>query len=308
MVPIGAVMKLRPTHTIPLRPVFAANMPSDIQKANPLTSRTGTTTRNMGVAIASGIDPISGTGIAARKMRTAICAKKLAVRMVIRRSRDSGDCMFTPPRFDGSLPVPSHFTSGAYQSVELVRLDQIVRVLIRSPAIDRKWITGSILVSMMQCNAGVAARYGRRCLIAVMALLPAAIRRYRAMVANLEESGIDLNRAREVPWEMLGEICVRPEPDGIPVAEYALNETPLVAVAGGAHLGVVAGLACGVVCCELPAEDRLLRRWLQSARSERRERGQKFSEGGRSNAPVQRRCDSTVRRIRLSCRSGHYHL
>jgi hypothetical protein len=40
---------------------------------------------------------------------------------------------------------------------------------------------------------------------------------------------------------MLGEIRVRPEPDGIPVAEIALNETPLAAVAGGAHIDVVAG-------------------------------------------------------------------
>ena len=33
---------------------------------------------------------------------------------------------------------------------------------------------------------------------AVLALLPAAIRRYRAMVANLEDSGIDVSQAREV--------------------------------------------------------------------------------------------------------------
>jgi hypothetical protein len=41
-----------------------------------------------------------------------------------------------------------------------------------------------------------------------------------------ENSGIDISQAREVIREMLGEIRVRPEPDGVPVAEYALNQTP----------------------------------------------------------------------------------
>jgi hypothetical protein len=59
--------------------------------------------------------------------------------------------------------------------------------------------------------------------------------------ANLEDSGIDISQAREVLREMLGEIRVRPEPDGVPVAEYALNETPLAAAAGGAQIGLVAG-------------------------------------------------------------------
>lgn len=39
---------------------------------------------------------------------------------------------------------------------------------------------------------------------AVMSLLPAAIRRYRAMVANLKNSGIDISQVREALREMLG--------------------------------------------------------------------------------------------------------
>ena len=61
---------------------------------------------------------------------------------------------------------------------------------------------------------------------AALALLPAAVKRYRAMVASLEDSGIDVNQAREVLREMLGEIRVRPERDGVPVAECALNDAP----------------------------------------------------------------------------------
>jgi site-specific DNA recombinase len=78
---------------------------------------------------------------------------------------------------------------------------------------------------------------------AVLELLPAALRGYREMVNDLGNAPIDVGRAREVLREALGTIPVRPGPDGVPVAELALNEAPLAAAAGGApQIGVVAGV------------------------------------------------------------------
>jgi site-specific DNA recombinase len=75
---------------------------------------------------------------------------------------------------------------------------------------------------------------------AILKLLPAAIGRYRALIEDLGNSRIDMQRARETLREMLGTIPVRPGADGTPIAELALNEVSLAA-AGGSQIGVVAG-------------------------------------------------------------------
>ena len=75
---------------------------------------------------------------------------------------------------------------------------------------------------------------------AIMKLLPVAIGRYKAMVEDIGNSRIDIQRARESLREMLGVIPVRPGADGVPIAEMALNEVSLVA-AGGSQIGLVAG-------------------------------------------------------------------
>lgn len=74
----------------------------------------------------------------------------------------------------------------------------------------------------------------------IMKLLPVALRRYRAMVDDFGNSGVDVQRARETLREMLGIIPVRPGADGVPIAELALNEVSLAA-AGGSQIGLVAG-------------------------------------------------------------------
>ncbi len=75
-----------------------------------------------------------------------------------------------------------------------------------------------------------------------LAALPRAIDRYREMVADLGNAVLrDVERAREVIREMVGEIRVTPE-NGHLIYEMGLNETPLTALAGGAsQIGVVAG-------------------------------------------------------------------
>jgi site-specific DNA recombinase len=76
---------------------------------------------------------------------------------------------------------------------------------------------------------------------AIMKLVPAAIARFRALIEDLGNSGVDVQRARETLREMLGIIPVRPGADGVPIAELALNEVSLAA-AGGSQIGVVAGV------------------------------------------------------------------
>jgi hypothetical protein len=66
--------------------------------------------------------------------------------------------------------------------------------------------------------------------------VPVAVGRCRAMVEDLGNSGIDMQRARET----LVTIPVRPGADGVPIAELALNEVPLLG-AGGSQIGLVAG-------------------------------------------------------------------
>jgi hypothetical protein len=75
-----------------------------------------------------------------------------------------------------------------------------------------------------------------------MKLLPGAIGRYRAMVEDLGNSGIDMQRARETLREMLGTIPVRPGADGVPIAELGLSPVSLVAAgASASQIGFVAG-------------------------------------------------------------------
>ena len=77
---------------------------------------------------------------------------------------------------------------------------------------------------------------------AVMAAIPVAVGRYRAMVENLGNAPVDVWAAREQLKEMLGEIRLRPEPNWGLVAELGLSETPIRAVAGGSKIGLVAGV------------------------------------------------------------------
>jgi hypothetical protein len=60
---------------------------------------------------------------------------------------------------------------------------------------------------------------------AIIAAIPAAVMRYRALVADLgSKSPIDIARAREMIRDIADRIPVRPGDDGVPVAELALNE------------------------------------------------------------------------------------
>jgi site-specific DNA recombinase len=77
---------------------------------------------------------------------------------------------------------------------------------------------------------------------AVMAAIPAAVARYRAMVEDLGNAPIDIGAAREVLKEMVGEIRLRPEPNRGLVAEFGLSETPIRAAVGGKYIGLVAGV------------------------------------------------------------------
>ena len=77
---------------------------------------------------------------------------------------------------------------------------------------------------------------------AVMAAIPAAVARYRAMVEDLGNAPIDMGAAREVLKEMVGEIRLRPEPNRGLVAEIGLSEMPIRAAAGGKYIGLVAGV------------------------------------------------------------------
>ena len=76
---------------------------------------------------------------------------------------------------------------------------------------------------------------------AVLAAIPVAIVRYKAMVENLGNAPIDVGAAREQLKELLGQIVMRPEPNKGLVAELALSETPIRAVAGYSKVDLVAG-------------------------------------------------------------------
>jgi len=70
---------------------------------------------------------------------------------------------------------------------------------------------------------------------AVLTAIPAAVQRYRAMVADLGNAPIDVASGREVIRGIVATIPIRPGTDGVPVAELGLNnEMPLAAFTGGA--------------------------------------------------------------------------
>jgi site-specific DNA recombinase len=75
---------------------------------------------------------------------------------------------------------------------------------------------------------------------AIAAAIPAAVARYREMVSDLGNAPIDIEQGREIIRGIADYIPVRPGPDGVPIAELALNEAiPLAAV--GSDIGMVAG-------------------------------------------------------------------
>ena len=78
---------------------------------------------------------------------------------------------------------------------------------------------------------------------AVMAAIPRAVERYRAMVSDLGNAPIDIEQGREIIRGIAARIPVRPGPDGVPIAELSLNEEmPLAGVAvSGSDIGMVAG-------------------------------------------------------------------
>jgi hypothetical protein len=52
----------------------------------------------------------------------------------------------------------------------------------------------------------------------------------------------NISRAQAIPRGVFGEIRVKRDGDAL-IAEMGINETPLTAFTGGAHIGVVAGAA-----------------------------------------------------------------
>ena len=123
---------------------------------------------------------------------------------------------------------------------EVANITEVLAQGIRSPSLLERLQTSEAELERLE-GAGKVVD-----LEAVLARVPAAMRRYREMVADLGDAPIDIGRAREVLREALGAIPVRPGADGVPVAQLALNETPLAAAAGAvSQIGVVAGAGSG---------------------------------------------------------------
>jgi hypothetical protein len=79
---------------------------------------------------------------------------------------------------------------------------------------------------------------------AVMTAIPAAVARYRELVAKLgSKTPIDIEQARQVIRSIADHIPVRPGEDGVPVAELALNQQIALAAIGGVdnQIDLVAG-------------------------------------------------------------------
>jgi site-specific DNA recombinase len=120
--------------------------------------------------------------------------------------------------------------------VEITNLTDAIAAGLRSSAVLRRLEAAEAeLLKLKDEDVVVDAA-------AVMAAIPAAVARYRAMVEDLGNAPIDIGAAREVLKEMVGEIRLRPEPNRGLVAEIGLSETPIRAVAGGKYIGVVAGV------------------------------------------------------------------
>jgi hypothetical protein len=68
---------------------------------------------------------------------------------------------------------------------------------------------------------------------AVMAAIPAAVARYRELVAGFgSKTPVDIEQVREVIRSIADRIPVRPGEDGVPVAELALNPQIALAAVG----------------------------------------------------------------------------
>jgi hypothetical protein len=84
---------------------------------------------------------------------------------------------------------------------------------------------------------------------AVMAAIPAAVARYRELVAKVgSKTPMDIEQAREVIHSIADRIPVRPGEDGVPVAELALNQQIALAAVGAVdnQMDLVAGARFGI--------------------------------------------------------------
>jgi chromatin segregation and condensation protein Rec8/ScpA/Scc1 (kleisin family) len=120
---------------------------------------------------------------------------------------------------------------------ELSNITGVLAQGIRSAALLERLQTTEAELERLRAAAKVVD------LKAILAVLPAAVARYREMVENLGESPIDIEQAREVIREITDRIPVRQGEDGVPVAELSLNESmPLgQAAVGSIQIGMVAG-------------------------------------------------------------------
>jgi site-specific DNA recombinase len=78
----------------------------------------------------------------------------------------------------------------------------------------------------------------------VLAVIPAAIERYRQMAEDIGSAPIDIERSREIIRSIANRIPVRPGDDGVPIAELSLNEELALgqrAIGSEIQIGMVAG-------------------------------------------------------------------
>ena len=94
---------------------------------------------------------------------------------------------------------------------------------------------------------------------ALMAAIPAAMARYRELVAKLgSKTPMDIEQAREVIRSIADRIPVRPGEDGVPVAELALNQQIALAAVGGVdnQIDVVAGAGFDTYLMRIPRKKK----------------------------------------------------
>lgn len=124
---------------------------------------------------------------------------------------------------------------------EVANISEVLASGVRSPALLSRLQAAEAELEELRHAAKIVD------VDAVLALMPAAVKRSREMVSDLGNAAIDVAQAREVVREMVGTIPVRQGADGVPVALLALNEKPLAAIAGGAsYIDLVAGACCAM--------------------------------------------------------------
>jgi site-specific DNA recombinase len=112
---------------------------------------------------------------------------------------------------------------------ELANLTDVLASGVRSAAVLERLQATEAEVERLRASSNVLD------VKKLLDALPAAVQRYRTMVADLGNAPVDRDHAREVIRSITGTIKVRPGTDGVPVAMLALaNEMPLAAAAGGA--------------------------------------------------------------------------